>query len=401
LPQSFWTIIPCCGFHSFFKVQSTFQGQCDGRVTTLLQSLDYNIGTFGGQYASEIQIAYLTSLENIFAKSIESAEFWERYSRYTAMQPTPLQLASRLTDPDDGPCANIWLKREDMACYGSYKSRGICGQILLVHLLGLSKVAIAVGSGKHGIAAAQLSSAVGLGCVIFMGSIDAERHMKEIDRMKALGAKVQTVATGCKSYRAAVTEAMRYSICSQGTGYVASSPIGPHPFPLIFRTFQSLMGTETKVQAASEVGGLPDAIVVPVGGGSAAVGMFHAFFHHASVRLIGVQSANSSALTEGQEGVFHGARTYVLQDQDGQIMQSRSSASDLSYPAVGPELAYWKKSGRVHFTTATDEEAQEGCALALQREELVLSMETSHAITHSLKLSRELGPFKNIIICCV
>ncbi|KAI1078593.1 tryptophan synthetase [Whalleya microplaca] len=365
-------------------------------------------GEFGGQYVPESLMDCLSQLEEGFNAIKDDPKFWEEYrSHYPWMgRPSQLHVAERLTEHAGG--AKIWLKREDLNHTGSHKINNALGQLLLAKRLGKTKIIAETGAGQHGVATATVCAKFGLECTVFMGAEDVRRQALNVFRMRLLGAKVIAVEAGSKTLRDAVNEALRYWVVHlEDTHYIIGSAIGPHPFPTIVRTFQSVIGTETKAQLRKLRGKLPDAVVACVGGGSNAVGMFYPFAGDASVRLLGVEAGgdgldtarHSATLSAGSKGVLHGVRTYVLQNAHGQISDTHSVSAGLDYPGVGPELAQWKDSGRATFASATDAQAFEGFRLISQLEGIIPALESAHGIYGAVELAKTMREDEDVVIC--
>jgi len=365
-------------------------------------------GEFGGQYVPESLMDCLSELEKGFNSAINDPKFWEEFRSYYPFmgRPGQLHLAERLTEHAGG--ANIWLKREDLNHTGSHKINNAVGQILIARRLGKTKIIAETGAGQHGVATATVCAKFGMKCTIYMGAEDVRRQALNVFRIKLLGAEVVAVDAGSKTLRDAVNEAMRsWVVDLDTTHYIIGSAIGPHPFPTIVRTFQSVIGNETKEQLMQKRGKLPDAVVACVGGGSNAVGMFYPFSKDPSVKLLGVEAGgdgvdtdrHSATLTGGTKGVLHGVRTYVLQDKHGQISDTHSVSAGLDYPAVGPELSSWKDSERAKFIAATDAEAFMGFRLLSQLEGIIPALETAHAIFGGVELARTMEKDQDIVIC--
>ena len=365
-------------------------------------------GEFGGQYVPESLMDCLAELEEGFNKARKDPRFWEEYRSYYSFmgRPGKLHLAERLTEHAGG--ADIWLKREDLNHTGSHKINNAVGQILLARRLGKTRIIAETGAGQHGVATATVCAKFGMPCTIFMGAEDVRRQALNVFRIKLLGAKVVSVEAGAMTLRDAVNEAMRaWVVDLSTTHYIIGSAIGPHPFPTIVRTFQSVIGQETKEQMQELTGRLPDALVACVGGGSNAVGMFSPFADDKSVMLLGVEAGgdgvdtnrHSATLTGGTIGVLHGVRTYVLQNRHGQISETHSVSAGLDYPGVGPELSSWKDNERAKFIAATDAEAFIGLKLLSELEGIIPALETAHAVWGAVKLAKEMGKGKNIVIC--
>lgn len=365
-------------------------------------------GEFGGQYVPESLMDCLSELEEGFNKIVDDPSFWEEYRSYYDYMGRPghLHLAERLTEHAGG--ANIWLKREDLNHTGSHKINNALGQILLARRIGKTEIIAETGAGQHGVATATVCAKFGMKCTIYMGAEDVRRQALNVFRIKLLGAEVIAVKAGSQTLRDAVNEAMRSWVARlDTTHYIIGSAIGPHPFPKIVRTFQSVIGEETKQQMMEKRGKLPDAVVACVGGGSNASGMFYPFSKDPSVRLIGVEaggdgldtSRHSATLSGGTIGVLHGNRTYILQDEHGQISDTHSVSAGLDYPGVGPELSSWKDSGRATYIVATDAEAFKGFRLISQLEGIIPALETAHAIWGALELAKTMKRGEDIVIC--
>ncbi|KAJ6441718.1 tryptophan synthase [Purpureocillium lavendulum] len=392
----------------------------DGRITAEQDSalvaqlaalhgkIPERFGEFGGQYVPESLMDCLSELEEGFNKIKDDLAFWEEYrSYYDYMgRPSRLHLAERLTEHAIG--ANIWLKREDLNHTGSHKINNALGQLLLARRLGKTKIIAETGAGQHGVATATVCAKFGMECTVYMGAEDVRRQALNVFRMRLLGAKVVAVEAGSKTLRDAVNEALRAWVVElETTHYIIGSAIGPHPFPTIVRTFQSVIGDETKKQMMEKRGKLPDAVVACVGGGSNAVGMFYPFSNDPSVKLLGVEAGgdgvetnrHSATLTGGSKGVLHGVRTYVLQNEHGQISDTHSVSAGLDYPGVGPELSSWKDSERAKFIAATDAEAFQGFRLISQLEGIIPALESAHGIYGAIELAKTMKKGEDLVIC--
>ncbi|VUC19819.1 unnamed protein product [Clonostachys rosea] len=365
-------------------------------------------GEFGGQFVPESLMDCLSQLEDGFNKIKDDPKFWEEYrSYYDYMgRPGKLHLAERLTEHAGG--ANIWLKREDLNHTGSHKINNALGQLLLARRLGKTKIIAETGAGQHGVATATVCAKFGMECTIYMGAEDVRRQALNVFRIRLLGAKVIAVEAGTKTLRDAVNEALRAWVTElDTTHYIIGSAIGPHPFPTIVRTFQSIIGEETKKQMQEKRGKLPDAVVACVGGGSNAVGMFYPFSNDPSVKLLGVEAGgdgvdtdrHSATLSSGSKGVLHGVRTYVLQDKHGQIQDTHSVSAGLDYPGVGPELSQWKDNERAKFIAATDAQAFQGFRLISQLEGIIPALETAHGIYGAIELAKTMKKDEDVVIC--
>jgi len=365
-------------------------------------------GEFGGQYVPESLMDCLAELEEGFNKAKDDPKFWEEYRSYYPYmgRPGQLHLAERLTEHAGG--ANIWLKREDLNHTGSHKINNALGQILLARRLGKTAIIAETGAGQHGVATATVCAKFGMKCTIYMGAEDVRRQALNVFRIKLLGAKVIAVEAGSRTLRDAVNEALRAWVVELSTThYIIGSAIGPHPFPTIVRTFQSVIGNETKEQMMKLKSKLPDAVVACVGGGSNAVGMFYPFSKDPSVKLLGVEAGgdgldterHSATLSGGTKGVLHGVRTYVLQNKHGQISDTHSVSAGLDYPGVGPELSSWKDNERAKFIAATDAEAFQGFRLISQLEGIIPALETAHAVWGAMELAKTMKKDEDIVIC--
>lgn len=364
-------------------------------------------GEFGGQYVPESLMDCLAELERGFEAARNDPKFWEEFRSYYPYmgRPSHLHLAERLTAHAGG--ANIWLKREDLNHTGSHKINNAMGQILVARRLGKTEIIAETGAGQHGVATATVCAKFGMKCTIYMGAEDVRRQALNVFRIKLLGAKVIAVEAGSRTLRDAVNEAMRSWVTMlKTTHYIIGSAIGPHPFPTIVRTFQSVIGQETKEQIQAMLGKLPDAVVACVGGGSNAAGMFYPFSGDPSVKLLGVEAGgdgidtarHSATLSGGTKGVLHGVKTYILQDSHGQVSDTHSVSAGLDYPGVGPELSAWKDSDRAKFIAATDAEAFLGFKLLSELEGIIPALETAHAIFGALELAKTMGKGKDIVI---
>ena len=358
-------------------------------------------GRFGGKFVPETLMYALEELEEKY-NELKNDESFQReleyYLREYAGRPTPLYFAERLTKYVGG--AKIYLKREDLLHTGAHKINNTIGQCLLTKRMGKKRVIAETGAGQHGVATATASALFGLECVVYMGEEDAKRQALNVYRMKLLGAEVRIVKSGSKTLKDAINEALRDWVTNvETTHYIIGSVVGPHPFPMIVRDFQSVIGRETKEQILKKEGRLPDAIVACVGGGSNAMGIFYPFIEDEEVRLIGVEAGgygletgkHAASICGGTEGVLHGMRSYFLQDEEGQIMPTHSISAGLDYPGVGPEHAFLYEIKRAEYITATDEEALEGFKLLAKTEGIIPALESAHAVIKAVEIARELG----------
>ncbi len=372
-------------------------------------------GEFGGQYVPESLMDCLAELEKGFNDAKNDPKFWEEFRSYYPYmsRPSSLHLAGRLTNHVRKDCkasmgANIYLKREDLNHTGSHKINNAMGQVLIARRLGKTEIIAETGAGQHGVATATVCAYFGMKCTVYMGAEDVRRQALNVFRMKLLGASVVAVDAGSRTLRDAVNEAMRKWVEKLSTThYIIGSAIGPHPFPTMVRTFQSVIGQETKEQMNTLTGRLPDAVVACVGGGSNAAGMFHPFSEDPSVKMLGVEAGgdgldtnrHSATLSGGKPGVLHGVRTYILQSDEGQITDTHSVSAGLDYPGVGPELSGWKDSSRAKFVAATDAEAFRGFRILSELEGIIPALETSHAIFGAVELAKTMKEDQNIVIC--
>jgi tryptophan synthase beta chain len=364
-------------------------------------------GNFGGKFAPEVLMPALKELEHAYTECRSDPDFMSRLryleQHYTG-RPTPLYFASGLTAHAGG--ARIYLKREDLAHTGAHKINNALGQALLARRMGKERIIAETGAGQHGVATATVCAMLDLQCVVYMGEVDIERQALNVFRMKLLGAEVRPVTSGSRTLKDAINEAVRDWVANVGTThYLIGSAVGMHPYPIIVRDFQSVIGRETRSQALQQIGRLPDYVVACVGGGSNSIGIFHPFLDDASVRLIGVEAAghgietgkHAATLVAGSVGVLHGSRSYMLQDDDGQVMETHSISAGLDYPGVGPEHSYLKDTGRALYVAVTDSEALEGFKLLCRTEGIIPALESAHAIYHASKLAATL-PEDTIVV---
>jgi tryptophan synthase beta chain len=364
-------------------------------------------GEFGGRFVPETLMHPLEELTEAFEQAIRDPQFHaelEGLLRDYVGRPTPLYFARRLTEYLGG--AKIYLKREDLAHTGAHKINNTIGQALLAKRMGKPRVIAETGAGQHGVATATAAALLGLECVIYMGELDMERQRLNVFRMKLLGAEVVPVRSGSRTLKDAINEALRDWVTNvRTTHYILGSVTGPHPFPKMVRYFQSVIGREAKQQILEREGRLPDFVVACVGGGSNAIGIFWEFLPYEQVKLIGVEAAgkgletgeHAASLCAGTVGVLHGAKTFVLQDDDGQIRDTHSISAGLDYPGVGPEHAFLKATGRASYVAVTDDEALEAFELLAKLEGILPALEPAHALAYAFKLARQL-PKEAIIL---
>lgn len=366
-------------------------------------------GNFGGRFVPETLMTALAELEEGYRSAMGDPEFQEDLKgllqEYSG-RPTPLTLAERLTEQTGG--ARIYLKREDLNHTGAHKINNTLGQGLLAKKMGKRKLIAETGAGQHGVASATVAALLGMECKVFMGEEDVRRQQLNVFRMELLGAEVIPVTSGSRTLKDATNEAIRHWVSHvEDTFYLIGSVVGPHPYPEMVRNFQRVIGDETRRQVLEKEGRLPNDVVACVGGGSNAIGMFTAFLGDASVRLHGVEAAgagvstkrHAATLTMGTPGVIHGSLTYLLQDEHGQILPAHSVSAGLDYPGVGPEHAYLKDAGRVHYTTAEDGEALEAVRLLSRTEGILPALESAHAVAEAVKLAEKGAPDAMVVLC--
>jgi tryptophan synthase beta chain len=368
-------------------------------------------GPYGGQFVPETLMSALAELEAAYQECSADPEFQGEFSRLLKTyvgRPTPVTHARRLSQALGG--AQIYLKREDLAHSGAHKINNALGQALLAHRMGKRRIIAETGAGQHGVASATVAALLGLQCVVYMGTIDIARQQPNVLRMKLLGAEVRPVETGSRTLKDAVNEAIRDWVTNVGsTYYLLGSALGPHPYPAMVRDFQAVIGAEAREQVLEAAGRLPDVCVACVGGGSNAIGLFHAFREDAGVRLVGVEAGGkgiSSGLHAarfadprlGRPGVLHGTYTFVLQDEDGQIAGTHSISAGLDYPAVGPEHAYLRLIGRAEYTYAEDAAALEAFELLARTEGILPALESSHAVAEAVRLAPGMSPEEILLV---
>jgi len=366
-------------------------------------------GPYGGQYVPETLMAALGELERAYREAQADPAFRRELAsllRDYVGRPTPLYFAANLTARLGG--ARIYLKREDLAHTGAHKINNALGQGLLVKRMGKPRVVAETGAGQHGVAAATVCAMLRLQCVVYMGEEDVRRQALNVFRMKLLGAEVQPVASGSRTLKDAINEAIRDWVTNvETTHYLLGSVVGPHPYPAMVRDFQSVIGIEAKDQMLREEGRLPHCAVACVGGGSNAMGLFHPFYADASVRLAGVEAAgeglasghHAAPLNAGTPGVLHGSMSYLLQDSAGQVREAHSISAGLDYPGVGPEHSFYKDSGRAQYVGISDTQALEGLTLLCETEGIIPALETAHAVYYAAELAKTLSQEQVILVC--
>jgi len=381
-----------------------------GRILTqeYSQPVDGKFGKFGGRYVPETLMGALLELERQYNRIREEQEFktqLEYYLREFVGRPTPLYYAANLTRKAKG--AKIYIKREDLAHGGAHKINNTIGQALLAKRMGKRRIIAETGAGQHGVASAIACAALGLSCEVYMGSEDVERQKLNVFRMGLLGTKVHSVQSGSNTLKDAINEAFRDWVTNvENTYYLLGSVVGPHPYPTIVRDFQSVIGREIREQILQVEGRLPDAVVACVGGGSNSMGAFYPFIQDRQVGLFGVEAGglglgtgkHAATLCAGEEGVFHGMLTYVLQDHEGQIQPTHSISAGLDYPGVGPEHAYLKATGRATYAAVTDKQALDGFMELSKAEGIIPALEPAHAVHYAINLASKMKPEQILVI---
>jgi tryptophan synthase beta chain len=378
--------------------------------------VDYNaypdahgrFGNYGGSYVAETLMAPLAELTEAYLRLRDDPAFiteLDRDLKHYVGRPSPIYHAERLSQHVGG--ARILLKREDLNHTGAHKINNTVGQALVARNMGKTRIIAETGAGQHGVASATVAARLGLKCVVYMGAVDIERQKINVYRMKLLGAEVVPVTSGSKTLKDALNEAMRDWVTNVAdTFYIIGTVAGPHPYPLMVRDFNAIVGREARAQVLQEYGRLPDVLTACVGGGSNAIGLFHAFLNDAGVRIVGAEAAgegiatghHAASLAAGRPGVLHGNRTYVLCDDNGQITETHSISAGLDYPGVGPEHAFLKDAGRADYVGVTDDEAMEAFHLLARTEGILAALESSHAVAQAIKLAREY-PKDGIVLC--
>ncbi len=367
-----------------------------------------HFGAYGGRFVSETLMDSLMQLETEYLKLRNDPDFIAKFDKDLADyvgRPSPLYFAERLTLEAGG--AQIWLKREDLNHTGAHKVNNTIGQALLASFLGKKRVIAETGAGQHGVATATVCARLGLECHVFMGEEDVRRQALNVYRMKLLGAEVHAVSSGTKTLKDAMNEAMRDWVTNvDDTFYIIGTVAGPHPYPMLVRDFQSVIGRETRRQSMEQAGRLPDALVACVGGGSNAIGLFHPFLLDESVAMYGVEAGglgldsgqHAAPLTSGRPGVLHGNRTYLMEDENGQIAGTHSVSAGLDYPGVGPEHSWLKDVGRAQYVAVTDDEALDGFRKLTRVEGIMPALESAHAVAYGVKLAASMDKDQMIVI---
>jgi tryptophan synthase beta chain len=367
-----------------------------------------HFGKYGGSFVSETLTHAISELREAYAKYQNDPEFKREFAyelKHFVGRPSPIYHAERMSREQGG--AQIYLKREDLNHTGAHKINNVIGQAMLARRMGKPRVIAETGAGQHGVATATICARYGLECVVYMGSNDVKRQSPNVYRMNLLGARVVPVESGSKTLKDALNEAMRDWVTNvENTFYIIGTVAGPHPYPMMVRDFQSVIGNECIEQMPELAGRQPDAVIACVGGGSNAMGIFHPYIGHEQTRLIGVEAAgeglesgkHSASLQRGSPGVLHGNRTYILQDADGQIIETHSVSAGLDYPGVGPEHAWLKDIGRAEYVGITDKEALDAFHYLCRTEGIIPALESSHAIAYAMKLAKTMTPQQSILV---
>jgi tryptophan synthase beta chain len=365
-------------------------------------------GPYGGQFVAETLMPLIHELDQAYTNAKADPGFQaelDGYLTHYVGRESPLYFAERLTEHFGG--ANVWLKREDLNHTGAHKINNCMGQILLARRMGKARIIAETGAGQHGVASATVSARFDLPCTVYMGAVDVERQQPNVFRMRLLGAEVFPVTAGAATLKDAMNEAMRDWVTNVAdTYYIIGTAAGPHPYPAMVRDFQSVIGKEIKAQSKAQMGKLPEAVVACIGGGSNAIGAFHPFIDDEGVRLIGVEAAghgldtpaHAASLKGGRPGVLHGNRTYLLQDEHGQIVEGHSISAGLDYPGIGPEHAWLHDIGRAEYRSATDAEALEAFQLCSRLEGIIPALEPAHALARTAEVAREVGKGGDVVL---
>ncbi len=366
-----------------------------------------HFGIYGGRYVAETLMPLILEVEKAWETAKNDAAYWDEFNRYMKHyvgRPSPLYLAERLTEEFGG--AKVYFKRDELNHTGAHKINNTIGQILLARRMGKGRIIAETGAGQHGVATATVCALFGLPCVVYMGATDVQRQRPNVVRMKMLGAEIVPVTAGTGTLKDAMNEALRDWVSNvDDTFYIIGTAAGPHPYPAMVRDFQCVIGNEAKEQMMEMEGRLPDTCIAAIGGGSNAIGLFHPFLDDESVNLIGVEAAghgldtgeHCASLTGGRPGVLHGNRTYLLQTEDGQIIDGHSISAGLDYPGIGPEHSWLRDSGRVDYVSITDKEALAAFQLCTRKEGIIPALEPSHALAHVAKIAPKL-PKDHLIV---
>jgi tryptophan synthase beta chain len=407
-----------CPIFSVFAVTTTpvsHSSQTNADTATQQPDTLGRFGRFGGKYVPETLMPALFELEQAFQQYSNDSDFQtelQQLLRDYVGRPSPLYFAERLSEyyaRPDGSTPQIYLKREDLNHTGAHKINNALAQVLLAKRMGKRRIIAETGAGQHGVATATVCARFGLECIVYMGVQDMERQALNVFRMRLMGARVQPVSAGTGTLKDATSEAIRDWVTNvETTHYILGSVAGPHPYPMMVRDFHAVIGQETRAQCQEKWGGLPDILLACVGGGSNAMGLFHEFVHEPSVRLIGVEAAgegvdsdkHAATLTRGRPGVLHGAMSYLLQDEDGQVVEAHSISAGLDYPGVGPEHSYLKDIGRAEYYAVTDQDAIAALRRLSELEGIIPALETAHAIAYLETLCPQLTCSPRIVINC-
>jgi tryptophan synthase beta chain len=367
-----------------------------------------HFGPYGGIFVGETLIAAVEELAEVYEKLSKDADFWHEFDqqlKFYVGRPSPLYFAQRITNHCGG--AKIYLKREDLNHTGAHKINNTIGQALLAKYMGKSRIIAETGAGQHGVASATVAARLGLECHVYMGADDIIRQAPNVYRMKLLGATVVSVESGSRTLKDAMNEALRdWATNVDNTYYIIGTVAGPHPYPMLVRDFQCVIGREAREQSLEQISGLPDALVACVGGGSNAIGLFHPFLNDKKVSMYGVEAGgrgletneHAAPLSAGQPGVLHGNRTYLMTDTSGQIMETHSVSAGLDYPGVGPEHSWLKDINRVRYVAATDAEALDAFHKLTRLEGIIPALESSHAVAYAMKLAANMNDTQSIVI---
>ena len=367
-----------------------------------------HFGPYGGIFVAETLMEALDELRLAYEKYLKDPEFLAELDddlKHYVGRPSPVYFAERLSREIGG--AGIYLKREDLNHTGAHKVNNTIGQALLAKRMGKTRIIAETGAGQHGVATATVAARLGLECVVYMGEVDIARQEANVYRMRLLGAEVRSVTSGSKTLKDALNEAMRDWVTTvDDTFYIIGTVAGPHPYPAMVRDFQTIIGREARAQMLEMTGSLPDALVACVGGGSNAIGLFHPFLEDESVLMYGVEAAgdgletghHAAPLCAGKPGVLHGNRTYLMEDRDGQIIETHSISAGLDYPGVGPEHAWLKDTGRANYVAVTDDEALDAFHQLTRIEGIIPALESSHAVAYAMKLASEMGQDQRILV---
>ncbi|HLR25192.1 MAG TPA: tryptophan synthase subunit beta [Fodinibius sp.] len=376
----------------------------------MLPSENGYYGNFGGKFVPEILIPAIEELDKAFQEAWQDKSFRDQLGgllKEYVGRPTKLTFADRLTDHYGK--AKIYLKREDLCHTGAHKINNALGQILLAMRMGKDRIIAETGAGQHGVATATACAKFGLNCIVYMGAEDMKRQQLNVERMRLLGAEVRSVKSGSQTLKDATNEAIRDWVTNvEDTFYIIGSVVGPHPYPQMVRNFQRVIGDETRRQLRAKEGALPDYLVACVGGGSNAIGLFYPFIDEESVRMYGLEAAGlgvdthktAATLTKGEKGILHGTLSYLLQDEGGQVELAHSISAGLDYPGIGPEHAYLRDSGRVHYAAITDEQAMDGVKLLSEQEGIIPALETAHAVAYLDELMPQTAPGEIVVLNC-